>query len=173
MWWNQTWDIIWWKSPSQTFRWQVECGWWGNREICIPDCYPIAQLNLTLHLYDKQLHLIQQLVSCHLSILSHLGKLLHYLSFLHPCILFFFPFQLSLSLSLSMCTTTPSPFLFKWQSDGEGGTICKTCSLIGLLQCSQTLQMYVSWCVTHVNRWYGLWEWEGGLALCTHCGMTL
>lgn len=33
------------------------------------DCCPLAQLNETLHLYDKQLHLIQPLVYCCPSIL--------------------------------------------------------------------------------------------------------
>lgn len=30
------------------------------------DCYPLAQLNTTFHLYDKQLNLIQALVLCRL-----------------------------------------------------------------------------------------------------------
>lgn len=34
------------------------------------DCCPLAQLNETLHLYDKQVHLIQPLDYCCLSILS-------------------------------------------------------------------------------------------------------
>lgn len=41
--------------------------WWGNEDISAffaIYCCPLAQLNETLHLYDKQQHLIQLLVFC-------------------------------------------------------------------------------------------------------------
>lgn len=57
----------------------------GDRFACLTiDCYPLAQLNTNLHLYDKQLNWIQALVFCCLSISSHL-RVLHYSSSLHPC----------------------------------------------------------------------------------------
>lgn len=67
------------------------CGWLelarnGDRSACLTiDCYPLAQLNATLHLYDKQLNLIQALVFCCPSVPTHLGVLLHYPSSLYPC----------------------------------------------------------------------------------------
>lgn len=72
-------------------QWNYVDGWqWqgnGDRSACHAiDCYPLAQLNATLHLYDKQLNLIQALVFCFPSIPSHLAELLHYPSSLYPCV---------------------------------------------------------------------------------------
>lgn len=58
--------------------WNYADGWnWrGNRDrsaFAAIDCCPLAQLNETLHLYDKQLHLIQPLVFCCPSICLSFG----------------------------------------------------------------------------------------------------
>lgn len=80
--------------------------WQGNGDgfACLTiDCYPLAQLNTNLHLYDKQLNLIQALVFCCLSIFPHL-RVLHYLSSLHPWVFTHF------SCSLPVHVATASLF---------------------------------------------------------------
>lgn len=120
-------------------QWNYVDGWqWqgnGDRSACQTiDCYPLAQLNTTLHLYDKQLNCNPStclLLSFHP--LSFSGAIALSVIALSLCL---YPFHtlslMQLSLSLSLRATIPS-LCFEQQSDGEGGTICKTCHLIGFL----------------------------------------
>lgn len=108
----------------------------GDGSACLAiDCYLLAQQNTTLHLYDKQINLIQALVFCHPSIPIDLAILLHSQSSLCPGTSTSFP-----HLYLLMCYHTIT-VCFEQRSDGEGvgcgggGVvgICKTCHLIGFL----------------------------------------
>lgn len=72
--WKATWNIISAGRSKQARMWHV-VEWWGRLEVAwngdasawlVIDCYPLAQLNTTFHLYDKQLNLIQVLVLCRL-----------------------------------------------------------------------------------------------------------
>lgn len=78
------------------------------------DCYPLAQLKTTFHLYDKQLHLIQAPVLCRL-FTQHVLKTL-YPAFFHPRVWFFF---------LSLCFPELRFPSFEQPTD-KGGRKCKT-----------------------------------------------
>lgn len=112
-------------------QWNYVDGWhWqgnGDRSACqMIDCYPPAQLNTTLHLYDKQLNLIQALVF----LLS-----VHPLSFTGAAALSVIPLSLCLhhfpTLSLPAYASPYHPSVcFEMQ---RGGTYAKSCHLSGFL----------------------------------------
>lgn len=103
------------------------------------DCCPLAQLNESLHLYDKQLHLIQPLVFCCPSIRLSFGDVVA-LSVI--CILRF-------SFPSCRCHIF---FLSGGQIERKKKkNICKTCHLIGILSRQHTSSTCFFKCFTHLT----------------------
>lgn len=124
--------------------------WQGNGDgsACQTiDCYPLAQLNTTLHLYDKQLNLIRALVF----LLS-----VHPLSFAGAAALSVIPLSLRLhhvpALSVPAYASPYHPSICSEMERG-GGPYAKTCRLSGFLLRQQTPQMCVPLCYSNVNAW--------------------
>lgn len=132
------------RSYVDGWHWQGN----GDRSACQTiDCYPLAQLNTTLHLYDKQLNLIRALVF----LLS-----VHPLSFTGAAALSVIPLPPCLhhvrTLSVPAYASPYHPSICS-EMGGGGGPYAKTCRLSGFLLRQQTSQMCVSLCFTNVNAW--------------------